>query len=198
MGPHPRENFQQPRASSYCIVTLLPVPTRAPVYCVHILAACKLSLLRDSVCVLGMWCLQGPSHLVGERKPVHQFVTWDGNWPVLSRGTAKALWGPKEEKIPCRWDFKEGFLEEKAFAQSFRNGEMWSGNPVEGSAWGKTRWGGGKVEIAEFHFAASCAPGAFCWHLLLCLRVSVPLTSRASLTWAPVRTNSALTCCPDG
>lgn len=48
-------------------------------------------------------------------------------------GTAKALWGPEEEKIPCRWDFKEGFLEEKAFAQSFRNGEMLSGNPVEGS-----------------------------------------------------------------
>ena len=48
-------------------------------------------------------------------------------------GTAKALLGPEEEKIPCRWDFKEGFLEEKAFAQSFRNGEMLSGNPVEGS-----------------------------------------------------------------
>lgn len=49
---------------------------------------------------------------------------------MLSTGTAKALWGPEEEKIPCRWDFKEGFLEEKAF----RNGEMRSGNSVEGSA----------------------------------------------------------------
>lgn len=44
------------------------------------------------------------------------------------------LWDPEEEKIPCRWDFEEGFLEEMAFAQSFRNGKIGSGSHVEGMA----------------------------------------------------------------
>lgn len=148
---------------------------------------------RDIVVSWAQICLQGASYQQ-RAMPRSLWCGTEVEWFSQGRGEVDRDVGLQEAKRASRWGLWGGFWPEVVFRPcwKWRMG-FWS--PVRArfeqrqGGW----WKGGWCPLC-----CLWVPQALCRHSFLMLTLPLHFVCRASSTWAPVRTNSALTFCPGG